>query len=111
MLWAYKDRLVGPIYFNGNCSFSLPLTLVFQMLVSLNMDSLPREWLEYLDNHLLNSFFFPFPINDFWSLANNNATGKQQTEGKSKQCWVILVNYRLLDAGGIPQLPSLAESF
>lgn len=111
MLWARKDRLVGPIYFNGDFSFSFPLTLLFQMLVSLNMDSLPGEWLGYLDNHLLNSFFFFLSYYDFWNLAKNNATGKQQTEGKSKQCWVTLVNYRLLDAGGIPQLPRLAESF
>lgn len=62
MLRAYKDRLVGLTYFKGNCSFSLPLTLVFQTVVSLNMDSLPREYLGYLDNHLLNSFFFPFLI-------------------------------------------------
>ena len=87
MLWAYKDRLVGPIYFNGNCSFSLPLTLVFQMLVSLNMDSLPREWLEYLDNHLLNSFFFPFPIMIFgaWPTtmqqASNRLRGKANSAG------------------------------
>lgn len=26
------------------------------------MNSLPGEWLGYLDNHLLNSFFSPLPI-------------------------------------------------
>lgn len=63
--------------------------LLFQMLVSLNMDSLPGEWLGYLDNHLLNSFFFSLSYYDVWNLANNNATGKQQTERKkSKSCWV-----------------------
>lgn len=90
--------------------FPFLVTLLFQMLVSLSMDTLPGEWLGYLGNHHLNHFFFPSPI-DFWNLANNNATGKQQTEGKSQQSWVTLVNYHILDAGGIPQLPSLAESF
>lgn len=84
------------------------------MLLSLNMDSLPREWLGYLDNHLLNSFFF-FPFLLIFLELNqqqcNNATGRQLTEKKSKQCWVTLGNYHVLDAGGIPRLPGLVESF
>lgn len=56
------------------------LLLLFQMLVTLTMDSLPGEWLGYSDNHLLNSFFF-FPLSyyDFWNLANDYATGRQLT--------------------------------
>lgn len=82
---SYKDRLVGLTYFNGNCSFSLPLTLVFQMLVSLNMDSLPRECLGYLDNHLLNSFFFPFPIMIFgaWPTTMHQAGSRLREKANS----------------------------
>lgn len=35
------------------------------MLVTLIVNSLPGEWLGYSDNHLLNSFFFLFPIMSF----------------------------------------------
>lgn len=85
MLWARKDRLVGPIYFNGNFSFSFPLTLLFQMLVSLNMDSLPGEWLGYLDNHLLNSFYFPFPIMIFgtWPKTMQQASNRLREKANS----------------------------
>lgn len=85
MLWARKDRLVGPIYFNGNFSFSFPLTLLFQMLVSLNVDSLPGEWLGYLDNHLLNSFCFPFPIMIFgtWPKTMQQASNRLREKANS----------------------------
>lgn len=47
-------------------SFPFPfLLLLFQMLVTLIVNSLPGEWLGYSDNHLLNSFFFLFPIMSF----------------------------------------------
>lgn len=54
------------------------------------MDSLLGEWLGYLDNHPLNSFFFPLSYYGFWNLANNNATGKQRTE---KKIWVTVLGY------------------
>lgn len=80
------------------------------MLVSLNMDSLPGEWLGYLDNGLLNSFFFPFSIMIFgtWPTTMQQASNRLT---KKANCAGLLVNYCRLDAGGIPQLPSLAESF
>lgn len=62
ILWACKARLVGPGTLMASFHFSFPLTLWFKVLVSLNMDALPEEWLGYLDKHLLNSFFFSFPI-------------------------------------------------
>lgn len=85
--------------------------LLFQMLVSLNMDSLPGEWLGYLDNHLLNSFFFLFPIMMFgtWPITMQQASNRLR-EKKANRAG-LLVNYCRLDAGGIPQFPSLAESF
>lgn len=109
MLRACKGRLVRPIYFDRIFSFSSPLTLLFQMLVSLSMDSLPGEWLGYLDNHLLNSFFSPFPIMIFgtWPTTMQQASNRL----RKKSCAGLLVNYCSLDAGGIPQLPSLVESF
>lgn len=87
--------------------------LLFQMLVSLNMDSLPGEWLGYLDNHLLNSFFFLFPIMMFgtWPITMQQASNRLRKKKKKADRAGLLVNYGRLDAGGIPQVPSLAESF
>lgn len=53
------------------------------MLVTLVVGSLLGEWLEYSDNHLLNSFFFPFLL---WvlefgqRLCNRQATDSGQGE-------------------------------
>lgn len=57
-------------------SFLFPfLLLLFQMLVTLIVNSLPGEWLGYSDNHLLNSFFFLFPIMSFgiWPMTMQQA--------------------------------------
>lgn len=84
--WLCASQGLG--LWGGSCCFPF-LLLVFRMLVTLVMGSLPGECLRYSDNHLLNSFFFFLSYYEFWNLANDYATGRQPTPGWGRKQMVL----------------------